>query len=151
MGTTDRPADPRGDRTADAAPSAAFPPLSGAELDDLLRELLQRVDGVVADQRRLQLLLDAVVGIAADLSLDSLLARIVQVASELAGAGPPPPRPPAGAASRSRCSIKLSMESGGKAADGAASALCGPHAGRPVGPIVPLSCRDSASATQTGI
>src|SRR4029079_4375980 len=60
--------------------------LSGAGLDDLLRELLQRVDGVVQDQRRLELLLDAVVGIAADLSLDSLLARIVQVASELAGA-----------------------------------------------------------------
>jgi two-component system, NarL family, sensor histidine kinase DevS len=86
LGTTDRPADPRGDRAADAAPSAAFPRLSGAGLDDLLRELLQRVDRVVQDQRRLQLLLDAVVGIAADLSLDSLLARIVQVSSELAGA-----------------------------------------------------------------
>jgi signal transduction histidine kinase len=86
LGTTDRPPDPRGDRAADTTPSAAFPPLSGAGLDDLLRELLQRVDGVVQDQRRLRLLLDAVVGIAADLSLDSLLARIVQVASELAGA-----------------------------------------------------------------
>ena len=86
MGTTDRPADPLGDRAVDTTPSAAFPPLSGAGLDDLLRELLQRVDGVVQDQRRLRLLLDGVVGIAADLSLDSLLARIVQVASELAGA-----------------------------------------------------------------
>ena len=85
MGTTDRPADPREDRAADAPP-AAFPTLSGAGLDDLLRELLQRVDGVVQDQRRLRLLLDAVVGIASDLSVDSLLARIVQVASELAGA-----------------------------------------------------------------
>ena len=63
-----------------------LPPLSGAGLDDLLRELLFRVDGVVRDQRRLRVLLDAVVGIAADLSLDSVLARIVQVASELADA-----------------------------------------------------------------
>ena len=68
------------------SPSSVLPPLSGAGLDDLLRELLFRVDGVVRDQRRLRLLLDAVVGIAADLSLDSVLARIVQVASELADA-----------------------------------------------------------------
>ncbi|QWZ08867.1 GAF domain-containing sensor histidine kinase [Nocardioides panacis] len=68
------------------SPSSVLPPLSGAGLDDLLRELLARVDGVVQDQRRLRLLLDAVVGIAADLSLDSVLARIVQVASELADA-----------------------------------------------------------------
>ncbi|HET9760897.1 MAG TPA: GAF domain-containing sensor histidine kinase [Nocardioidaceae bacterium] len=83
MGTTDPP-DQRADRGMDATPpSAAFPPLSGAGLDDLLREMLQRVDEVVQDQRRLRLLLDAVVGIAADLSFDSVLERIVQVASEL--------------------------------------------------------------------
>jgi len=83
MGTTD-PLDQRADRGTDATPpSAAFPPLSGAGLDDLLREMLQRVDEVVLDQRRLRLLLDAVVGIAADLSFDSVLERIVQVASEL--------------------------------------------------------------------
>ena len=68
------------------SPSSVLPPLSGAGLDDLLRETLVRVDGVMQDQRRLRLLLDAVVGIAADLSLDSVLARIVQVASELADA-----------------------------------------------------------------
>ena len=68
------------------SPSSVLPPLSGAGLDDLLRELLFRVDGVVRDQRRLRVLLDAVLGIAADLSLDSVLARIVQVASELADA-----------------------------------------------------------------
>jgi two-component system, NarL family, sensor histidine kinase DevS len=83
MGTTDPP-DQRADRGTDATPpSAAFPPLSGAGLDDLLREMLQRVDEVVQDQRRLRLLLDAVVGIAADLSFDSVLERIAQVASEL--------------------------------------------------------------------
>jgi len=86
MGTTD-PSDQRADRGSDTRPpSAAFHPLSGAGLDDLLRELLQRVDEVVSDQRRLRLLLDAVVGIAADLSFDSVLERIVQVASELVGA-----------------------------------------------------------------
>jgi len=83
MGTTD-PSDQRADRGSDTRPpSAAFHPLSGAGLDDLLREMLQRVDEVVQDQRRLRLLLDAVVGIAADLSFDSVLERIAQVASEL--------------------------------------------------------------------
>ena len=86
MGTTDRAAAHRAERGGEAAPSAALSPLSGAALDDLLRELLQRVDDVVQDQRRLRLLLDAVVGIAADLSLDSVLSRIVQAASELAEA-----------------------------------------------------------------
>ena len=83
MGRTNRPADSSADRDPGAVPSSAFPPLAGAGLDDLLRELLNRVDDVVQDQRRLRLLLDAVVGIAADLSLDGVLARIVQVASEL--------------------------------------------------------------------
>ncbi len=89
MGTAERddPA-PVADPAAEAAvnPSAALAPLAGAELDDLLHELLQRVAGMVDDQTRLRLLLDAVVLMAADLSLDSLLSRIVQVASELAGA-----------------------------------------------------------------
>ncbi|NUS53199.1 MAG: GAF domain-containing protein, partial [Nocardioidaceae bacterium] len=61
-------------------------PLASARLDDLLRAVLGRVDQVVDDQRRLRLLLDAVVTIAADLSLDSVLSRIVEVAAELSGA-----------------------------------------------------------------
>ena len=67
-------------------PSAGLAPLAGAGLDDLLRELLQRVDQVVAGQHRLTLLLDAVVAIAGDLSLDSVLHRIVRSACELADA-----------------------------------------------------------------
>jgi signal transduction histidine kinase len=55
-------------------------------LDDLLRAVLDRVGQVVDDQQRLRLLLDAVVSIAGDLSLDSVLERIVRTASELAGA-----------------------------------------------------------------
>ena len=86
MGRTDQPDDAHTDRDAGAVPSTAFPPLAGAGLDDLLRELLNRVGDVVQDQRRLRVLLDAVVGIAGDLSLDSVLHRIVQVASELADA-----------------------------------------------------------------
>jgi signal transduction histidine kinase len=67
-------------------PSAGLAPLAGAGLDDLLRELLQRVDQVVTGQHRLRLLLDAVVSMAGDLSLDSVLNRIVETASELADA-----------------------------------------------------------------
>jgi signal transduction histidine kinase len=67
-------------------PSAGLAPLAGAGLDDLLRELLHRVDQVVVGQKRLRLLLDAVVSIAGDLSLDSVLDRIVAAASELADA-----------------------------------------------------------------
>jgi len=78
------------DMTADKGPdgesSEPTVALSTAALDDLLREVLQRVDQVLDDQRRLQLLLDAVVTIAADLALDSVLERIVEVAGELADA-----------------------------------------------------------------
>jgi two-component system, NarL family, sensor histidine kinase DevS len=85
MSSTDS-SDPRQDLARENLPSAALPALSVAELDELLRELLERVDDVVQDRKRLSLLLDAVVVIAADLSLDSVLARIVRVASELADA-----------------------------------------------------------------
>ena len=68
---------------AELGPSAALGPLSGAGLDELLRELLQRVDRLLDDQQRLRLLLDAVVAIAGDLSLDSVLRRIVESAAQL--------------------------------------------------------------------
>ncbi|MCW2767798.1 MAG: hypothetical protein JWO11_3757 [Nocardioides sp.] len=60
--------------------------LSDTGFDDLLREVLNRVHGVLDDQARWRLLLDAVVTMAADLSLDGLLARIVEIATRLAGA-----------------------------------------------------------------
>ncbi|MGZ4610647.1 MAG: sensor histidine kinase [Actinomycetes bacterium] len=60
--------------------------LSRARLDDLLEELLERVGQVMDTQDRLRGLLDAVVALAADLSLDSVLQRIVTIASELVGA-----------------------------------------------------------------
>ena len=60
--------------------------LDAAELDDLLRAVLRRVQGVLDEQDRLRLLLDAVMTMAADLSLDGVLARIVETVSRLAGA-----------------------------------------------------------------
>jgi len=60
--------------------------LSDTGLDDLLRELLGRVQGVLDEQARWHLLLDAVVTMAADLSIDRLLSRIVAIAADLAGA-----------------------------------------------------------------
>ena len=45
-----------------------------------------RVHGVLDEQARLRLLLDAVVTMAADLTLDGVLARIVRIASALVDA-----------------------------------------------------------------
>ena len=67
-------------------PSTALPPLSRARLDDLLTEVLTRVGQVMDTQDRLRGLLDAVVGLAADLDLDSVLQRIVGVACHLTDA-----------------------------------------------------------------
>ena len=60
--------------------------LGDVEFDDLLREVLARVEGVLDEQARLRLLLDAVVTMAADLTLDGVLARIVSIASSLVDA-----------------------------------------------------------------
>jgi signal transduction histidine kinase len=56
------------------------------DLDELLQTVLGRVGEVVDARDRLQGLLDAVVGLAGDLSLSSVLERIVRTASELVGA-----------------------------------------------------------------
>jgi signal transduction histidine kinase len=60
--------------------------ITDAESGDLGHEVLNRVDGALDEQARLRLLLDAVVSMAADLSLDGVLARIVDIARELTGA-----------------------------------------------------------------
>src|SRR6478609_4681014 len=60
--------------------------VEGAEFDALLREVLARVHGALDEQARLRLLLDAVVSMAADLSLDGVLTRIVEISRELTGA-----------------------------------------------------------------
>src|SRR5437763_1012299 len=69
-----------------AAPSLGLSPLSSFRLDELLRELQNRVGDVMASRERLSALLDAVVGIGSDLDLRSTLYRIVLAACRLAGA-----------------------------------------------------------------
>lgn len=61
-------------------------PLGRVDLDLLLREVLGRVDGLLGEQRRQRLLLDAVVALAADLSLDGVLQGILTAARALVGA-----------------------------------------------------------------
>jgi signal transduction histidine kinase len=70
----------------EAGPCAALPPVARARLVELLEEVLSRVGQVLDTQERLRVLLDAVVGIAADLDLDSVLQRIVRVSCQLANA-----------------------------------------------------------------
>ena len=60
--------------------------LHDVEFDELLREVLDRMHGVLDEQARLRLLLDAVVTMAGDLSLDGVLSRIVSIASRLVDA-----------------------------------------------------------------
>lgn len=60
--------------------------LEESGFEDLLSEVLERVRATRDEQARWRLLLDAVVTMAADLSLDALLSRIVQIACDLAGA-----------------------------------------------------------------
>lgn len=54
--------------------------------EDLLQQVLERVHRARDEQERWKLLLDAVVSMAADLSTDELLSRVVQIAADLAGA-----------------------------------------------------------------
>ncbi len=55
--------------------------ITDVEFEELLREVLNRVNGALDEQERLRLLLDAVVSMAGDLSLDGVLARIVEIAA----------------------------------------------------------------------
>ncbi|AGL16967.1 GAF domain-containing protein [Actinoplanes sp. N902-109] len=74
------------DRDWTDPPSLGLSPLSRVRLDELLQEMLDRVGDVVASRERLRSLLDAVVGIGADLDLRSTLQRIVAAACALADA-----------------------------------------------------------------
>ena len=64
----------------------SVPGLGDVDFDGLLREVLNRVHGALDQQERLRLLLDAVMTMAADLTLDGVLTRIVTVASNLVDA-----------------------------------------------------------------
>jgi signal transduction histidine kinase len=74
-----------GDQQRDP-PSLGLTALSRVRLDELLKEMLDRVGEVVASRERLRALLDAVVAIGSDLDLRSMLERIVVAACELVGA-----------------------------------------------------------------
>ncbi|MBX6390203.1 MAG: GAF domain-containing protein [Frankia sp.] len=78
-------------RQPEAAPSSAgadltFPVVARLELDELLAQLVERAQDVMATQSRLRGLLRAHRIIAADLSLDLVLRRIVEAACELVDA-----------------------------------------------------------------
>ncbi len=74
------------DDTTDTTDDRPAPALDRAGLDDLLRELLDRVHGVVDEQERLRLLLEAVVAMNGDLALDGVLERIVRITARLVDA-----------------------------------------------------------------
>lgn len=60
--------------------------LAETSFDELLREVVARTHSALDEQARWKLLLDAVVTMGADLDLDTLLSRIVEIASGLARA-----------------------------------------------------------------
>lgn len=66
----------------DASPAS----LAEASVDELLREVVDRTHDALDEQSRWKLLLEAVVTMGADPELDTLLGRIVEIASDLAGA-----------------------------------------------------------------
>jgi signal transduction histidine kinase len=80
---------PEPDQAGDGAASPgglSFPDVPRLELDQLLGQLIERADDVLAAQGRLRGLLRANAAVAAELSLPVVLRRIVDVARELLGA-----------------------------------------------------------------
>jgi signal transduction histidine kinase len=83
-----------GPRHAAAAPPTAPPParsghipeLAALGLDDLVTEVVERLQSAASANDRLQGLLEAVVAVAADLDLHTTLLRIVEAATELVDA-----------------------------------------------------------------
>ena len=67
-------------------PPAPTAGLSGLRLDELLKEVQDRLTEIVKTRDRLQGLLDAVIAVGAGLELDSTLQRIVQAAVQLVDA-----------------------------------------------------------------
>jgi signal transduction histidine kinase len=85
-----RPSDPAGAPPglpeADA-PGLTFPDVPRLELDQLLAQLVERAQEVLATQGRLRVLLRANSLVTGDLTLPAVLRRIVRAARELVGAG----------------------------------------------------------------
>lgn len=81
MSTSSRPTPP-----VPAMPDPSFADLPKLALDDLLRQLIERAEDVMATQGRLRGLLRANQIVVANLTLPALLRRTVQAACELARA-----------------------------------------------------------------
>jgi hypothetical protein len=77
---------PGGARAADAAGGMGFPDVPRLELDQLLMQLMDRADGVLATQGRLRGLLRANALVAGELSLPVVLRQIVTAARDLLSA-----------------------------------------------------------------
>ncbi len=77
------PVDPRELRTQH---DLVLPDLSRLRLETLLRELVDRADQLVENERRVHRLLDAVVSVASNLALPEVLQRIVRSSCDLVGA-----------------------------------------------------------------
>ena len=77
---------PGGARAADAAGGLGFPDIPRLELDQLLVQLVDRADDVLAAQGRLRGLLRANALVAGELSLPVVLRQIVAAARDLVGA-----------------------------------------------------------------
>ena len=77
---------PSGARAADAVSGLGFPDTPRLELDQLLVQLIDRADDVLATQGRLRGLLRANALVAGELSLPVVLRQIVGAARELVGA-----------------------------------------------------------------
>jgi hypothetical protein len=76
----------RPDRLPDEPVALTFPDLPRLELDQLLGQLVERAQEVMASQGRLRGLLRACQVVIGDLTLPVLLRRIVEAARELVGA-----------------------------------------------------------------
>jgi signal transduction histidine kinase len=72
--------------SAEGADELTFPAVARLELDELLAQLVERAQDVMATQSRLRGLLRASRAVGADLSLDLVLRRIVEAACELVDA-----------------------------------------------------------------
>jgi len=77
---------PGGARAADAVSELGFPDIPRLELDQLLVQLVDRADDVLATQERLRGLLRANALVAGELSLPVVLRQIVGAARDLVGA-----------------------------------------------------------------
>ena len=74
------------DGRGEGSPKSVGTPLGQQPLDAVLHEVLLRVEGILDDQERWRILLEAVVTMAADLTVPELLSRIVRIAADLSGA-----------------------------------------------------------------